>query len=160
MKRSIKPIPTFPDWVQEVQEVPDFSWIGKTFSLIDDDFNKVQGHLDIIREKIDYQVNELNDSVEKKEFDLKVDIKNLNNSLNDTNIYLGETKDKIYKEIKDSSIRIWEHHKEFKDDDRKLKKASSLVNRINSNSLFKKRLRISTKRVSRQMSPFSSSSLI
>jgi len=116
-------IPTFPDWVQEVQEVPDFSWIGKTFSLIDDDFNKVQGHLDIIREKIDYQVNELNDSVEKKEFDLKVDIKNLNSSLNDTNIYLGETKDKIYKEIKDSSIRIWEHHKEFKDDDRKLKKA-------------------------------------
>ena len=118
-----KAIPTFPDWVQEVQEVPDFSWIGKTFSLIDDDFNKVQGHLDIIREKIDYQVNELNDSVEKKEFDLKVDIKNLNSSLNDTNIYLGETKDKIYKEIKDSSIRIWEHHKEFKDDDRKLKKA-------------------------------------
>ena len=116
-------IPTFPDWVQEVQEVPDFSWIGKTFSLIDDDFNKVQGHLDIIREKIDYQVNELNESAEKKEFDLKVDIKNLNSSLNDTNIYLGETKDKIYKEIKDSSIRIWEHHKEFKDDDRKLKKA-------------------------------------
>ena len=116
-------IPTFPDWVQEVQEVPDFSWIGKTFSLIDDDFNKVQGHLDIIREKIDYQVNELNDTVEKKEFDLKVDINNLNNSLNDTNIYLGETKDKIYKEIKDSSVRIWEHHKEFKDDDRKLKKA-------------------------------------
>ena len=67
----------FPDWIQEVQEVPDFSWIGKTFSLIDDDFNKVQGHLDIIREKIDYQVNELNDNLEKKEFELRVDVKNL-----------------------------------------------------------------------------------
>ena len=116
-------IPTFPDWVQEVQEVPDFSWIGKTFSIIDDDFNKVQGHLDLIREKIDYQVSELNETIGNKEFELNIDIKNVDNSINDTNIYLNETKDKIYKELKDSSIRIWEHHKEFKDDDRKLKKS-------------------------------------
>ena len=34
-------IPTFPKWVNEVNEVPDFSWIGKTFSVIDDDFIKV-----------------------------------------------------------------------------------------------------------------------
>jgi len=116
-------IPTFPDWIQEVQEVPDFSWIGKTFSIIDDDFNKVQGHLDLIREKIDYQVSELNETIGKKEFELNIDIKNVDNSINDTNIYLNETKDKIYKELRDSSVRIWEHHKEFKDDDRKLKKS-------------------------------------
>ena len=116
-------IPTFPDWIQEVQEVPDFSWIGKTFSIIDDDFNKVQGHLDLIREKIDYQVNELNETIGKKEFELNIDIKNVDNSINDTNVYLNETKDKIYNELRDSSIRIWEHHKEFKDDDRKLKKS-------------------------------------
>ena len=30
-------IPTFPKWVNKVNEVPDFSWIGKTFSVIDDD---------------------------------------------------------------------------------------------------------------------------
>ena len=116
-------IPTFPDWIQEVQEVPDFSWIGKTFSIIDDDFNKVQGHLDLIREKIDYQVSELNETIGKKEFELNIDIKNVDNSINDTNIYLNETKDKIYNELRDSSVRIWEHHKEFKDDDRKLKKS-------------------------------------
>ena len=116
-------IPTFPDWIQEVQEVPDFSWIGKTFSIIDDDFNKVQGHLALIREKIDYQVSELNETIGKKEFELNIDIKNVDNSINDTNIYLNETKDKIYKELRDSSVRIWEHHKEFKDDDRKLKKS-------------------------------------
>ena len=118
-----KAIPTFPDWVQEVQEVPDFSWIGKTFSIIDDDFNKVQGHLDIIRDKIDYQVNELTESIEKKDFEVNVDIKRLDKELTDTSVLFNEAKNNLYKEIKDSSMRIWEHHKEFKDDDRKLKKS-------------------------------------
>ena len=31
-------IPQFPKWVNEVNEVPDFSWIGKTFGVIDSDF--------------------------------------------------------------------------------------------------------------------------
>lgn len=115
-------IPTFPDWIQEVQEVPDFSWIGKTFSLIDDDFNKVQGHLDIIREKIDFQVNELNETVEKKEFELKVDHKNLTEHFEKNVEYLEETKDKLLQQIKDVSTRIWEQHHVSKDDDRKLKK--------------------------------------
>lgn len=116
-------IPTFPDWVQEVQEVPDFSWIGKTFSLIDDDFNKVQGHLDIIREKIDYQVNELNDNLEKKEFELRVDVTNLTENFEQTVTSLGETRDKLIKEVKDVSRRIWEQHHISKDDDKKLKKS-------------------------------------
>ena len=116
-------IPTFPDWIQEVQEVPDFSWIGKTFSLIDDDFNKVQGHLDIIREKIDYQVNELNDNLEKKEFELRVDVKNLTENFEQTVTSIEETKDKLLKQVKDVSQRIWEQHHISKDDDRKLKKS-------------------------------------
>ena len=37
-------IPKFPKWVNEVNEVPDFSWIGKTFSVIDDDFEKVKAN--------------------------------------------------------------------------------------------------------------------
>ena len=118
-----KTIPTFPDWVQEAQEVPDFSWIGKNFSLIDDDFNKVQGHLDVIREKIDYQVNELTESLEKKEFEINVDIKRLTEELTDTSVVFNEVKENLYKEMRDCSVRLWEHHKEFKDDDRKLKKA-------------------------------------
>ena len=116
-------IPTFPDWIQEVQEVPDFSWIGKTFSLIDDDFNKVQGHIDVIKEKIDREVNELNESLEVKEFEFKVDVKNLSDNLDQTNDRITETKDKIYQEIKEASIRIWELRNTFKDDDRKLKKS-------------------------------------
>ena len=108
-------IPTFPDWVQQVQEVPDFSWIGKTFSCIDDDFNKVQGHLDLIREKIKFEVSDLNETIDTKEFEFKVDLKNLGENGK-------ETEDKIWKEFRETSIRIWDHHNEYKDDDRKLKK--------------------------------------
>ena len=118
-----KAIPTFPDWVQEVQEVPDFSWIGKTFSLIDDDFNKVQGHLDVIKDKLDYQVNELTESLEKKEFEINVDIKRLDKELTDTSAVFNEAKNNLYKEMRDCSTRLWEHQKTFKDDDRKLKKS-------------------------------------
>ena len=109
-------IPTFPDWVNKVEEVPDFSWIGKTFSVIDDDFNKVQGHLDLIKEKIDLRVSELNETIETKDFELKVDVKNIIENHQ-------EVKKNIYNELKETSLRVWEHHKEFKDDDRKLKKA-------------------------------------
>jgi hypothetical protein len=116
-------IPTFPDWIQEVQEVPDFSWIGKTFSLIDDDFNKVQGHIDLIKGKIDREVSAINESIEVKEFEFKVDVKNLNENLDLTNDRITQTKDKIYQEIKETSIRIWELRNTFKDDDKKLKKS-------------------------------------
>ncbi len=109
-------IPTFPDWVQKVNEVPDFSWIGKTFGIIDDDFKKVQGHLDIIKEKIDLRVSELNENIEIKDFEQKVDLDNFKKNYSDS-------KDNIYKELKEITLRIYDHKHEFKDDDRKLKKA-------------------------------------
>jgi hypothetical protein len=116
-------IPTFPKWVNEINEVPDFSWIGKTFGVIDEDFRKVQGHLDLIKEKIDREVSVINESIEVKEFEFKVDVKNLNENLDLTNDRITQTKDKIYQEIKESSIRIWELRNTFKDDDKKLKKS-------------------------------------
>ncbi len=116
-------IPTFPKWVNEVNEVPDFSWIGKTFGVIDDDFKKVQGHLDLIKDTINSRVSELNETIEIKDFEQRVDSKTLSESLYTTNTILTETKDKIYKELREMTLRVYDHHKEFKDDDRKLKKA-------------------------------------
>ena len=109
-------IPTFPKWVNEVNEVPDFSWIGKTFGVIDDDFKVVQGHLETIQEKINLRVSELSETIETKDFEQRVDTKTLSESLT-------ETKDKIYEELREMTLRVYDHHKEFKDDDRKLKKA-------------------------------------
>lgn len=109
-------IPTFPDWVKKVEEVPDFSWIGKTFGVIDDDFKKVQGHLELITEKINLRVSEINETIEVKDFEQRVDLKDLKENY-------WTTKDKIVKEFKEVALKIYDHHKEFKDDDRKLKKA-------------------------------------
>jgi len=116
-------IPTFPKWVNEINEVPDFSWIGKTFSIIDDDFVKVSDKIEGLRGKVEYDLGQLSEDLETKHFNNTVkidsDIKDLDSKVN---VRIDEEKDKIWKELRSSSMKIWEYHKEFKDDDRKLKK--------------------------------------
>ena len=109
-------IPTFPKWVNEVNEVPDFSWIGKTFSVIDDDFTKVNDSIDTLKENIQLDIEKLIEKVEVKYFENKIEF---TNQIKDK---IQEEKEKIWKDLRESSIKIWEYHKEFKDDDRKLKK--------------------------------------
>jgi hypothetical protein len=108
-------IPVFPKWVNEVNEVPDFTWIGKTFSVIDDDFIKVNDNLKNVEEKINQDIEHLTEDLDAKDFEKKVEIKEIKE-------HLDETKEKIYGELKETAIKIWEHHDSFKDDDRKLKK--------------------------------------
>ena len=108
-------IPKFPKWVNEVNEVPDFSWIGKTFSVIDDDFVKVDDHLQAIRDRINREEQNKEESIETKDFESRVEIDKVSTTLQ-------ETKEKILKEIKETVIRVWDHHHEFKNDDRLLKK--------------------------------------
>ena len=111
-------IPTFPKWVNEVNEVPDFSWIGKTFSVIDDDFVKVGDHIKDLKTKFDSDLEELTENLDLKDFEKRVEIEELK-----------KAKDKIYEELKEAAIKIWSHHDEFKDDDRKLKK--SVLSKLN-----------------------------
>ncbi len=108
-------IPKFPKWVNEVNEVPDFSWIGKTFSVIDDDFVKVGDHIKELKTKFDHDILGLTESLDTKDFEQRVELDELKESVK-------KTTEKIYGEIKESAIRIWDHHTQFKDDDRKLKK--------------------------------------
>ena len=108
-------VPEFPKWVNEVNEVPDFSWIGKTFGVIDSDFVKVNDNLDSIRGRIDQEIQEISENFDLKDFETKVEFEKATNNLK-------ETKSKIYEELKETALRIWDHHREFKDDDRKLKK--------------------------------------
>jgi len=112
-------IPTFPKWVNEVNEVPDFSWIGKTFSVIDDDFVKVHDAVEGLRGKVEYDLDRIEENFDKKEFETRTDFNELRESINTR---FDTEKEKIWKEIKETSMRMWGHHKEFKDDDRKLKK--------------------------------------
>ena len=108
-------VPIFPKWVNEVNEVPDFSWIGKTFGVIDSDFVKVNDNLDSIKGRIDQEIQEISENFDLKDFENKVEFEKVTNNLK-------ETKSKIYEELKETAMRIWDHHREFKDDDRKLKK--------------------------------------
>ena len=112
-------IPTFPKWVNDVNEVPDFSWIGKTFSVIDDDFVKVHDAVEGLRGKVEYDLDRIEEHFDKKEFETRTDFNELRESINTR---FDTEKEKIWKEIKETSMRMWGHHKEFKDDDRKLKK--------------------------------------
>jgi muconolactone delta-isomerase len=116
-------IPQFPKWVNEVNEVPDFSWIGKTFSVIDDDFVKVNDTIEGLRGKVQFDLEQLSEDVETKHFNSTVKIENdISNLSEKVDTRIDEEKDKIWKELRSSSLKMWEYHKEFKDDDRKLKK--------------------------------------
>jgi hypothetical protein len=120
-------IPVFPKWVNEVNEVPDFSWIGKTFSVIDDDFIKVNDTIETLRERVEINLREVVEENEIKHFETKVQ---LENEIKELDEKYQEVKDRIWKELRESSLKIWEYHKEFKDDDRKLKK--QITNEYNS----------------------------
>ena len=116
-------IPKFPKWVNEINEVPDFSWIGKTFSVIDDDFVKVNDTIEGLRGKVQFDLEQLSEDVETKHFNSTVKIENDISTLGEkVDNRIDEEKDKIWKELRSSSLKMWEYHKEFKDDDRKLKK--------------------------------------
>jgi hypothetical protein len=112
-------IPIFPKWVNEVNEVPDFSWIGKTFSVIDDDFIKVNDTIETLRERVEINIKEVVEENETKHFETKIILENEIKNLDEK---YQQVKDSIWKELRDASLKIWEYHKEFKDDDRKLKK--------------------------------------
>jgi len=115
-------IPKFPKWVNEVNQVPDFSWIGKTFGVIDDDFEKVNDNLHTLKDTFNQDIDNLSESLELKDFEKKVEIKEVKE-------YLQETKDKIYEELKETALKIYEHRNQFKDDDRLLKK--SVLSKLN-----------------------------
>ena len=116
-------IPKFPKWINEVNEVPDFSWIGKTFSVIDDDFVNVNDTIDELRNKVNFNLNEISEDIDKKYFENSVKVDAEVTGLNEkVNTRIDEEKNKIWKELRASSLKIWEYHKEFKDDDKKLKK--------------------------------------
>ena len=115
-------IPKFPKWVNEINEVPDFTWIGKTFSVIDEDFEKVNDNLHTLKDTFNNDIENLTENLELKDFEKKVEIKEVKE-------YLQETKDKIYEELKETALKIYEHRNQFKDDDRKLKK--SILSKLN-----------------------------
>jgi hypothetical protein len=105
-----------------VSEIPDFSWVDRTFKSIDDDFVKINDNVSTLKENVNLSLEQLSEIIDVKRFESKVEIDGLDKNFNELNKNFQEAKDNIWKELRASSLKIWEYHKEFKDDDRKLKK--------------------------------------
>ena len=110
--------------IQKVREdvVPDFTWIGKTFKEYELDITAIGDRVDTFNTKINYDIDALSESFDIKDFESRVKI-------NEVKDNLQEVKDKITEELKDCSMKIWEHQRLFKDDDRKLKK--NILSKLN-----------------------------
>ena len=138
VKEEIKDLPEVKYYDTEVEaiceqidkvrsEIPDLSWVGETFNSIDSNFGNVNDHLEDIKVKFNKDIDRLTEDLDIKHFEKKVDIKGIKDNLQ-------EVKDKVYEELKETASRIWDHHNEFKDDDRKLKKQIlSQYNKLSQN---------------------------
>ena len=111
----------------------DHSWIRSTFSNIDDNFDSVTSSLATVKGKLEMEVSDILESMETKAFEDKVDRTNLNKKIDNTQKEFSEAteiitsnvvefKDKFYKELKETSLRIWNLNKAYQKDDVKLKK--------------------------------------
>ena len=107
---------------EDIKLIPDFSWIAKTFKNVDSDVNVLNDAVDTLRENTKLEFDRFAEDLEVKTFDNKVFINSVKEDNKKFSEKVNEEKDKIWKELSDFSLKIWEYHKEFKDDDRKLKK--------------------------------------
>ena len=128
-------IETLREEVKSVSErdIPDFGWIGKSFDNIDDNIESVNTSLAELKGKLDMEVKDLIESIDVTKFETGVETKSLSEkyesvdgkvdsvkeNLTET---ITETKERIWKELRDTSLRIWELRNEIKEDDKKFKK--------------------------------------
>ena len=123
-------IPNVPHWVQETENVPDFSWyvdVKKTFNTIGENISGVQDSIEKVNSKFEDEVKKLYEEKEILSFETEVDRKNLETEF-------LKSKDEIWEELKKTSLRLWETNHLYKDDDRRLKKQiTSQYNQLKTN---------------------------
>ena len=108
-------IPKFPKWVNEVNEVPTFDWIGKSFGVVDSRFVEVHDTIDSIDVKLDDEVKHIYEDIDVKRFESKTEIEEITKNFT-------ETKEKIYEELRTAAVGILDIKHAFKNDDRLMKK--------------------------------------
>ena len=108
VKKSISELPEVKYYDEQVNELDNRIDNLPEIKYYDDDLNA-------IKYKFNYEIQQISESIEVKDFETRVDVDNLK-------INLKETSEKIYEELKKSSDQIHEYRLHLKDDDRKLKK--------------------------------------
>jgi len=97
------------------EELAPLPWVENTFSGIEENFEKVSDVIGTLKEKLNFNFDEYSDSIDVKFFESKVETQAIKEEFE-------SEKEKIWDELKKSSVKIFEYQKTFKDDDRKLKK--------------------------------------
>ena len=112
LKESIdnvkKSIPELPQWIQNVHEVPDFSWIGKTFTIIDENFKIVRDSVETVSQQVEFELNKLIEKNDVENFEIKTDFKTIHERVSDV-------KEQIFDQLKEQSNVIWTLQKKLKD---------------------------------------------
>lgn len=101
-------IPELPQWIQNVNEVPDFSWIGKTFNVIDENFRIVRDSVETVSEQVQTELNKLIEQNDVESFEIKTDFKTIHERV-------STVKKEIFDQLKEQSQVIWNLQKKLKD---------------------------------------------
>ena len=106
---------------QSISELPEVKYYDEQVSELDKKIESLpevkyyDDDLNAIKDKFNYEIQQLSENIEVKDFESRVDVDSLKTNLK-------ETSEKIYEELKKSADTIHEHKLHLKDDDRKLKK--------------------------------------
>ncbi len=106
---------------QTISDLPEVKYYDEQVNELDkkiDNLPEVKYYddeLNSLRDKFSYDIQQISESIEVKDFETRVDVDNVKTNLK-------ETSEKIYEELKKSSEKIHEYRLHLKDDDRKLKK--------------------------------------
>ena len=145
LRESIPTIPEVKYYDQDIKElkesisevkdryIPDFRWIYKSFNQLDEGQENLTTSLSEMKNRLEMEMNNFLESIEVVKFETGVDTKSISERVDGVDERLtltketiteniGEIKDKIYKELRDTSLRVWSLKKEFQEDDKKLNK--------------------------------------
>ena len=106
---------------QTISDLPEVKYYDEEVAQLDERINNLpvvkyyDDDLNAIRDKFNYEIQQITENIEVKDFESRVDVDTVKTNLK-------ETTDKIYEELKKSSDKIHEYRLHLKDDDRKLKK--------------------------------------
>ena len=112
------------------RDIPDFRWISKSFTSINEDYESVSSSLAQLKGKLELEVNNLLETLEVNKFEASTDSKSIRSTLDskiETNDQMiredvKRIKDKIYDNLRETSLKIWNLNREYKKEDKELKK--------------------------------------
>ena len=106
---------------QTISDLPEVKYYDKEVAQLDERIDNLpvvkyyDDDLNSIKDKFNYEIQQVAESLEVKDFENRVEIDTVKNNLK-------EVSDSISEELKKSSKKLDEYRLHFKDDDRKLKK--------------------------------------